>query len=165
MTTERICKHPECFYYDKKAKYYCCGACAYDHHSYKQLTSIITETRKEKVMDKIKREWSYKTSDGKVFFGKFAAKKAKEHQKRLNFRETIRAIIPQARRIFNINEPDSHEDGETDDEMFLDKINDQFSWDVEDFECFLNWIIAIYLEIPELSKFFQFIEEKFDEYK
>lgn len=158
MITKRTCKYPGCVYYDKKAKHYCCGACTSDHYDYERF-------KKEKIMDKIKREWSYKTSDGKLFTGKFAAKEAKEYQKRLNFKESIKDIIPEARKIFGIGKPNPHESGETTEEKFLDRINDEFNWDVEDFEEFLNWIIIIYLETPGLSELLQFVEEKFDEYR
>lgn len=161
MTTERICKYPGCYYYDKKAKHYCCGACACDHRDSMQSKSTITRNRKENVMEEIKREWSYKTSDGKLFTGKSAGKKAEDYQKRLNFRKNVRDIIPEAHKIFNINGPDPHEDGESDEEQFLDKVNDEFNWDNDNFEGFLYQLVTIYFGIPELPKFFQFIEEKF----
>ena len=158
MTTKRMCKYPGCTYYDKKAKHYCCGACMSDHYDYERL-------KKEKIMDKIKREWSYKTSDGKLFTGKFAAKKAKEYQKRLNFRESINNLAAGAREIFNVDKPNRQEDGKTDEELLIEKLNDKFGWDIDSFEEFLHELVTMYLEIPELSKFFQFVEEKFDEYK
>lgn len=165
MTIKRTCKYPGCVYYNKSTKHYCCSACSCDHYSSKQLNSIITKIRKEYVMDKIKREWSYKTSDGKVFLGKSAVKNAENHQKRLNFRESIKDAIPQARKIFNIPEPDFHKDGEIDEDEFLDKVNNELDWDCRDFKDFLNRLVTAYFEIPELPEFFQFIKKEFNEYK
>lgn len=125
----------------------------------------MTGTIKENIMKNITREWSYKTSDGKVFLGESAEEKAKEYQKRLNFKRTIKDIIPKAREILNIEEPNPHEDGVSDEEKLLDKMDNKLYWSGEDFKDFLYWLITIYFEIPELSKFFQFVEEKFDEYK
>lgn len=164
---ERICKYPGCFYYNKKAKRYCCGACTVDHYSSEQLDSIITKIRKEKIMSKVKREYSYRTTDDKIFTGKLAKEKARSHQKRLNFRGVIKNIVPEARKIFNIDKSYllKDEDGETNEDRLIDKINDEFSWDMNDFEDFLHYFTNICLEIPELSKFMQFVDKKFDEYK
>jgi hypothetical protein len=166
MATERICKYPGCIYYDKEATCCCCSACEVSYYSEKQLDSIITETRKEKnIMDKIKQEWSYKTSDGTLFSGKFAKRKAQAHQKKINFRESVKDLIPAAHEIFGIKKPNLHEDGETDEEIVVDRLNAEFGWEANTFEEALNYLVILYLEIPELSGFFQFLEGKLDEYK
>ena len=158
MIIEHVCKYPKCAYYNKKAKHYCCDACASDHYDSVKL-------EEGKIMGKIKREWSYTTSDGKAFLGKSAAKNAKNHQKRLNFRKSIKDATPQVRRIFNISESDPHEDGETDEDEFLDKVNSELDWDCRDFKDFLNWLVTAYFKIPELPEFFQFIKKEFIKYK
>ena len=118
-------------------------------------------------MDKITREWSYKTSDGKLFSGKSAKKEAQDCQKRINLRESVKDLIPAAREIFKIKKPNQYEDEETDEEMLVDKINKEFGYETNTLEETLNYLVLLYLEIPELSKFFQLLEKKLDgnEYK
>ena len=158
MIMKHICKNPKCSRFNKIAEYYCCKACARIHKS------TIIKTKERKIMDKIKRAWTYTTSDGRSFSGKSAAKEAKEHQRKLNFKEDIKSIIPRAREIFNIAGPNPcDEDGETNEELFLNKVLVELDWDGADFEDFLSWLITAYLEIPELFRFFQFIEEKWIE--
>lgn len=71
----------------------------------------------KRIMDKIKREWSYETSDGRIFTGKSAREKAKEHQKKLNFRKDIKGIIPETRKISNLSKSNEHGDEETDEDI------------------------------------------------
>jgi len=37
MKKKRICKYPDCYYYDPKSKTYCCAACSGDHYDRDRL--------------------------------------------------------------------------------------------------------------------------------
>jgi len=98
-------------------------------------------------MDKITREWSYKTSDGKLFSGKSAKKEAQNYQKRINLRESVKDLIPAAHKIFNIKKSNPHENGETDEDLVIDRINEEFGWEANTFERALNYLVLLYQKI------------------
>lgn len=115
-------------------------------------------------MDKIKREFAYRTSDDKVFSGKNAAKKAKEHQKRVDFRNTVKEIIPAAEKIFGLKDLDDVSTGSDETEL-IDKLNNELSFECDDFDEWVRRFVDLYMEVPEIVEFFQFVEDKFKDFK
>jgi len=107
-------------------------------------------------MDKVKRVYSYKTTDDKVFSGKDAAKRAKEHQKRVDFKNTIEKIIPEMEKIFKLEDTD---------EYLINKMNGELLYECDDFDDLIERFVDIYLEIPEIAKCFQLIENRVKNFK
>lgn len=114
-------------------------------------------------MKKVIHVSSYQTEDKQLFSGKDALQKAKEHQRKLNFMKNIKKLYPKAQKIFNlakesnINSPDV-------DKLLRKFRLDESIWDIGNFEEFLYCLVSLYLEIPELSDFFKFIEKRFNSY-
>lgn len=115
-------------------------------------------------MNKITRKhsYTYTTSDGDIFTGKFALKGAKRHQKELDFRKAIKDVVPEAQKIFGVDTLNDLKIDAVMEDKLVNRINNEFSWDVDDFEDFLNHFAGIYLEIPELFDLSRFIEKRFD---
>jgi len=116
-------------------------------------------------MDKIKREFSYRTTDGTLHTGKIAAKKATEHQKRINFRATVRSLIPEAHKIFKIEDTYSTDDGETDEELLLLRVEECTVIDVSNFKDFVDYFVDLYMGIPEIVELLQLIDRKFKKFE
>ena len=93
-------------------------------------------------MGEIKREYLYRTTDGAPYFGENAAKRAKDHQRRVDFRKITEDI-----------------------DVLLDKINDQLYCDFSDFENLVTSFIDLHMEIPEFITFFELIKDRFKEFK
>lgn len=118
-------------------------------------------------MKKVIHVSSYQTEDKQLFSGKDALQKAKEHQKELNFVKNIKDLHPEAQKIFNIAK--IHR-GPNINSFDVDGLLRKFRlaesiWDIGNFEELLHCLVSLYLEIPELSEFFKFIEKRFNEYK
>lgn len=101
---------------------------------------------------KIIKEICYKTTDNTSFSSK---KEAGHHQKKFDFMENIKDLIPAAQKIFN----------ETDPKILIGKIINEYSWDVGNFEELLKYLVITYLEVPEILTFLKFVEKQFNEYK
>lgn len=116
-------------------------------------------------MDKIKREYSYRTTDGMLYSGRNAAKKALEHQKRVDFRTTLKSLIPEAHKIFKIEDAYDTDDGDTDEDLLLQRIYDIIYIECEDFKDFIKMFTDLYIEIPEMVEFLQLIDQQFKKFK
>lgn len=55
-------------------------------------------------MDEMKIEFSYRTTDGRLFSGKDALKCSKEHQKRIDFRNVVKEIMPKMEELFKLKD-------------------------------------------------------------
>lgn len=111
-------------------------------------------------MDKIKREYSFRTTDGVLHSGGNAAKRAKEHQKMVDFHKAIKGMIPEVRRIFNIK--DAHT---TDESILLEKVGDHMLVDCDDLEELVGRLVDVYIEIPEIVTLFTFIKDRFERFR
>ncbi|TET61145.1 MAG: hypothetical protein E3J47_05925 [Candidatus Stahlbacteria bacterium] len=109
-------------------------------------------------MNKIKREFSYRTTDGTLHSGKNAAKKAKEHQKRIDFRNTMKKILPEIEKILNIEYTN-------DETVLVDKLNNELSFACDTLDEWLKRIVALYIEVPAIIQVFKFIEDEFKAFK
>lgn len=110
----------------------------------------------------ITQEWSYRASDGKLFCGKFAKKQAQDYQKGIDFKETVRSLIPAAHKVFNIKESRLRNEAGESEEIVTGKINEEFGWEADTFGKSLHYLATLYLNLPELSKLFQLFEKKFE---
>jgi len=116
-------------------------------------------------MDKVKRVYSYKTTDGKTFSGKNAAEKAKEHQKRVNFIDAIGEIMPEMEEIFKLEDGHTSDGGDTDESELVDVMNDELLYQCDDFDELIRRFVDVYLEVPGIAKCFQLIEHRFKDSK
>lgn len=116
-------------------------------------------------MDKIKREYSYRTTDRELHVGKGAAERAKKHQRRIDFRATVKSLIPEAHKIFKIEDTYSTDDGETDEELLLLRVEECVGIDVSDFKDFVDYFVDLYMGIPEIVELLQLIDRKFKKFK
>ena len=71
--------------------------------------------------------------------------------------EDIEDLIPKAQKIFNESKPEP--------KTLISKVINERNWDVGSFEELLCYLVFTYLEVPELLKFFKFVEKRFNEYK
>ena len=110
-------------------------------------------------MSEIKREYAYRTTDGETFTGKNAEERAKDHQKRVDFRIAVKGMIPEACKIFGL------EDVDVDEVNFLERVDNCSYIDCNDFGEFVDGFVDLYIEVPEIVKFLQLIERKFKEFK
>ena len=116
-------------------------------------------------MDKIKREFSYRTTDGKLHSGKNAAKKAKEHQRIVDFGKTIKNIIPVTEDLFNLKDVHDESDGNTDETILIDKINECLFCKFDNLEDLIYGFVDLQIDIPEFADFLVFIKNQLEKFK
>jgi len=116
-------------------------------------------------MNKIKREYSFRTADGTLYSGKNAEKRAKEHQKRVDFNKTIEDMVPEVRKIFDIKDADTADDGDTDESKLLEKVGDHVLIVCDDLKELVGRLVDMYIEIPEIVTLLVFIRDKFGKFK
>jgi hypothetical protein len=104
---------------------------------------------------KIKRRHAYETTDGKIYSGRGAKKRAENHQFFLDMAKAKGDIAKEARVIFNVSRATGDKMGEVmpgelsgAEEEFLIQLRDNFGWDFDDFEEFVNWAIDIFVNFP-----------------
>ncbi len=114
-------------------------------------------------MKRIKREYSFRTTDGTLHSGKKAEKKAIEPQKSIDFKKTIKDVIPEMGKIFNLR--DLCDYGDTDEAALVDKINETLFYECDDFYGLIRRLVNIYLEVPEIVECFQLIKCRFENHK
>lgn len=116
-------------------------------------------------MNKIKREYSYRTTDDKLFSGQNAVQRAKGHQRRVSFRKTIVDIVPAAEEIFNLKDTHNCSEGATNEDILLDEINECLYCDVEDLEDLVTRFTNLQMAIPEFVTLLVLIKNRFKRFE
>jgi hypothetical protein len=116
-------------------------------------------------MSEIKREYAYRTTDGKLHSGTNAAICAKTYQKRLDFRKTIKSMIPAVEEIFGLEDLRDGDDGDTDETVLIEKVNETLLCDFNDLEDLIHGFVDLQIDIPEFEKFLILIKERFKKFK
>jgi len=96
---------------------------------------------------RITRGNAYQATDGKWFYGKGALDRAKEYQKRVDFRNLRKKIAATARLFFKVT--DEGDDGTDSEEEFCERLSDNIDWDVSTFDEFIDRFMDLFIMFPE----------------
>ena len=110
-------------------------------------------------MSKIKREYSYRTTDNKVFVGKYAKDDATRHQSEVDFDDKVAGTMFAAYSIFNVN---TRTDNKEKVIKMAKDIKRTFRYNkCESFEDIVRGLVRLHSDMPEVTKFFNHISNAF----
>lgn len=104
-------------------------------------------------MNEIKREYAYRCTDDEVYTGVHGKEEAQVHQIGIDMDATLKDIIDNSYRVFNIRNTDESE------QEFMTLINRAFTW-CGNFNDTISKLVSLHAVLPEMTKFFNYVESK-----